>query len=146
MKNIMRRTASLGLMGIVIAVVGVMAATPAQAVTFYSGVPTKATSQHSVDSHSIGQGVLQIRRGTYDGKKYMWGRIASPDSTLNSGWDLKFGVNARPGCSAGEPDSTKKDIYKTTYTSAVVYNAKCVYWVAAEERNGDGYYLIDWMA
>lgn len=147
MSNFTSRVARLGLVGATVAVASLVAAPSANAATFYTSVPTKATGVTTMKSYNTGHGTLQVRKGKYDGKTYLWGRISSPDSTLNAGWDLKFTVSSSsmPGnptnCDLADTGSTKKDIDATTYTSAVVLKSGCHYYAAADKRNASGYYV-----
>ena len=143
------RVARLGLVWAAVAVAGLVAAPSANAAaTFYSSVPTKATGVTTVKSTNTGHGTLQIRKGKYDGKTYLWGRVSNPDSTLNAGWDLKFVVAsssmpvAPTNCRSKDTGSTKKDIDTTTYTSAVVLKSGCHYEAIAVNRSNwnDGWY------
>lgn len=151
MSNITSGVARLGLVWAAVAVASLVAAPSANAAaTFYTDVPTKATGVTTVKSKNTGHGTLQVRKGKYDGKTYLWGRISSPDSTLNAGWDLKFTVtsDSMPGaptnCGVKDTGSTKKDIDRTTYTSAVVLKSGCLYSAAAVERGGGGYYVTEY--
>lgn len=151
----MRKTTShvarLGLVWAAVTVASLVAAPAANAaVDFYPSVPTKATGVTTVKSKNIGHGTLQVRKGQYDGKTYLWGRISSPDSTLNAGWDLEFHAesSSMPGsptnCRSQDTGTTKKDIDTTTYTSAVVLRSGCHYYAVANERDDRGYYTSDW--
>jgi hypothetical protein len=128
------------------AALSVLAVSPANALTWYSNVPTSATSISTPISKNTGHGTLQIRTGWYGGKKYIWGRIASPDSTYNSGWDLKFGAQADNDCTVNGQNTGYEgkttDIDGTTYTPALRYYSQCQYIVSARERNGSGIFLI----
>jgi len=149
MRKTTSRVARLGLVWAAVTVASLVAAPSANAATFNSSAPTKATDVTTVRSENTGHGTLQLRKGKYDGKTYLWARISSPDSTLNSGWDLKFSISSSsmPGaptnCRATDTGSTQKDIDTTTYTSAAVVKSSCHYHAIAVERNGGGYHSTD---
>lgn len=150
MSNITSRVARLGLIWAAVTVASLVAAAPSAnaAATFYTTVPLNATGVTTVKSKNTGHGTLQVRKGKYNGKTYLWGRISGPDSTLNAGWDLKFTVasSSMPGSPTNchplnDTGSTKKDIDTTTYTSAVILKSGCHYHAAAVERSSNGYYV-----
>jgi hypothetical protein len=142
MKTYVRKLVRLGAVGVATVALSVVAMPAAYALTWYSSVPTSATSVATPKSYDTGHGILQIRTGWHGGKKYIWGRIASPDSTYNSGWDLRFGVQADSDCTVNGQhtgyESRGKDIDRTTYTPALRFYVQCHYYVKVEERNGPG--------
>ncbi|WP_158839284.1 hypothetical protein [Saccharothrix deserti] len=74
-------------------------------------------------------GYLQIRRGKYDGRTYLWGRVASPGSRYNSDHTLRFQVGA---CTSS---TTSKDIDRTTYTAAATRDTACMYFANIVQRS-----------
>ncbi|MEV4021633.1 hypothetical protein AB0K14_02160 [Actinosynnema sp. NPDC050801] len=126
MSNASRRSARLGLMAVVMVAVSLLTATAAHALTWYDSVPVNASNVTTIADDALPDGgVVQIRRGTYDGNTYYWGRVSSPGSTYNSGHDLKFSVGGN--CVNNSAGSKIKDINRTTYTSAVRRNNSCSY-------------------
>jgi hypothetical protein len=152
MSNTTSRVARLGSIWAAVAAVSLVAVPSANAAaTFYTTVPTNATGVTTVKSKHTGHGTLQVRKGKYNGKTYLWGRISGPDSTLNSGWDLRFHVasSSMPGSPTNcdpikDTGSTTKDIDTTTYTSAVVLKSGCHYYAVADKREGTGYYSTEY--
>lgn len=120
----MRRVARLGLVGAAVAAVSLTSAPVANAVTWYSSVPTNASSVTTVASASVRDGgTLQIRRGTSGGYTYYWGRLSSPANKYDSDHELYFRFTGL-GCT--NTGTTSKDINNTTYTSAGRKNSTCL--------------------
>ncbi|CAM3703368.1 hypothetical protein KIPE111705_21090 [Kibdelosporangium persicum] len=126
-----RRATSMGLMAMATVVAGLLTAPAANAASWYSSVPTNATNVETVMEAELGSGgYLQIRRGKYDGRTYLWGRVASPGSTYNSDHTLRFQIGL--GCASA---TTSKDIDRTTYTSATTRDTDCTYFANIIKRS-----------
>ncbi|MET7336329.1 hypothetical protein [Nonomuraea sp. NPDC005650] len=127
--NILRKAAFVGATGTALTI---LLATSASAISWNSSAPSNASSVSTpaYDDVRIGatgpnDGTLQVRKGKYNGKWYVWGRVASPSSKLNSGYELQLTV-AGIGCKLGS--GTKiKDINTTTYTAAAPLDSSCQY-------------------
>jgi hypothetical protein len=126
MHHTMRRAASAGTIGVAAAAAIVLSATSAQAVSWYSWVPPKATDVINVADKDLGDGTtrLQIRHGKLNGTVYLWGRVAYPASKYNSDHNLTFKVSG--DCMNGSSKITV-DIDTTTYTSATKRDLLCTY-------------------
>jgi hypothetical protein len=131
MSNTVRHAARLGFFGAVTVTASLVAAPSAHAITWYADVPTQASSVTTVASQSFrigasgpSDGTVQVRKGKYNGAWYLWGRVASPSSKVNSGYELQFTVSSI-GCKS---TGTKiKDINTTTYTAAARVDSTCKY-------------------
>lgn len=150
MKAFVRGMARLGVVGVAAASLSAVAMPSAYALSWYSSVPVNATLRLSTPkSYDTGHGILQIRTGWLDRKKYIWGRVSSPDSTYNSGWNLNFGVQADSDCSVNGQntgsESRTKDISGTTYTPALRFYRQCRYWVQSDQRGGSGMLRIEYV-
>lgn len=119
----MSKLARLGVIGVAATTLGMVAVPSANAMAWNSSAPTKATNVTSVATYSLGKGgadgTLQIRRGTYNGKKYYWGRIYNPASKYNTGHYIRFQIQALAGktCSTVS-GSSSRHVDRTTYTDA----------------------------
>jgi hypothetical protein len=76
--------------------------------------PTQATGVSSYKQYTSSLGTVQLRVGTYGGRKYYWARVTNPGSTLNSDYNVYLIVDG-PG---SHYVVETKDISGTTYTAA----------------------------
>jgi hypothetical protein len=120
----MRRVAHLGLVGAAVTAVSLTVVPVANAVTWYSSVPTDASNVTTVASESVPDGgTLQIRRGTSGGYTYYWGRLSDPANKYDSDHELYFKFT---GIGCTNTGTTSKDVNNTTYTSAGRKNSSCL--------------------
>ncbi|MGP3965377.1 hypothetical protein ACTWPT_56465 [Nonomuraea sp. 3N208] len=124
MQKITRRTMRVGVIAMAATTIGLANALPANALTWYSDPPTKATNVVTMTYNTLDGGQIQVRRGNYGNYAYYWGRISSPASKYNSDYHLTFNVLGRR---CANPGSTTKDINRTTYTKAVRVQGNCYY-------------------
>ncbi|WP_043623050.1 hypothetical protein [Nonomuraea candida] len=103
----LQKTSVVAAAGLALSVLGSAPATAAS--NWNSNPPTSATEVSTRIQISSAFGTLQLRKGKWNGKWWVWARITNPTSTANKSYVLAFVAGGT---------ATDVDINGTSYTKA----------------------------